>query len=197
VSSVPNQHCSATEYLAFERDAESRHEFIEGNIVEMQGGTARHALICDNLVALTKSRLRGSDCRPYSAALRIKIESTGNYTYPDLSIVCGGERFEDQKEDTLLNPRLIVEVLSPSTERHDRGWKFRNYQLISSFEEYIMVSQEEPRIERFLRQGEVGWLMTQVAGLGQTVRFESIGCEFSLFDIYEGVQFAQSTGTTL
>src|SRR5439155_4743010 len=129
---------------------------------------------------LTKARLRGTDCRPYSAALRVKIEATGNYTYPDLSIVCGSQRLEDAREDTLLNPRLIVEVLSPSTERHDRGWKFKNYQLIPSFEEYVLVSQDEPRIERFLRQGDVGWLMTQVTGLENHVRFESVSCEISL-----------------
>src|SRR4029078_11043949 len=87
---------------------------------------------------------------------------------------CGQERFEDGREDTLLNPRLIIEVLSPSTELHDRGWNFKNYQLVSSFEEYVLVSQDEPRIERFLRQGEVGWLMTQVTGLDRVVRFESI-----------------------
>jgi Uma2 family endonuclease len=197
VSSAPNQRCTTAEYLAFEREAESRHEFVDGQIVEMQGGTARHALICDNLVALAKTQLRNTDCRPYSAALRVKIEATGNYAYPDLSIVCGGERFEDQKQDTLLNPRLIIEVLSPSTERHDRGWKFRNYQLISSFEEYLLVSQDEPRVERFLRQGEVGWLMTQVVGLDQTVRFESIGCELFMRDIYEDVQFIEEAAATL
>src|SRR5207244_7157990 len=93
------------------------------------------------------------------------------------------------REDTLLNPRLIVEVLSPSTEVHDRGWKFKNYQLIPSFEEYVLVSQDEPRIERFHRQGEVGWLMTQVTGLDKVVRFEAIACELPLAQIYEKVTF--------
>jgi len=91
-----------------------------------------------------------------------------------------------------LNPRLIIEVLSPSTERHDRGWKFKNYQLISSFEEYVLVSQDEPRVERFMRQGEVGWLMTQFAGLNESVRFESVGCELPLAEIYENVVFGPS-----
>jgi Uma2 family endonuclease len=189
MSSVPTRRCTAAEYLAFERESAARHEFVDGQIVEMQGGSIRHAMICDNLVARTKTLLRGTPCQPFSASLRVKIEATGNYTYPDLSIVCGEVRLEDSREDTLLNPRLIVEVLSPSTDRHDRVWKFRNYQLISSFEEYVLVSQDEPRIERFLRQGDIGWLMTQTLGLVHTVRFESVAFELPMAEIYENVTF--------
>jgi Uma2 family endonuclease len=192
MSTAPERHYTPAEYLAIERKSEERHELINGHIVRMQGGTERHAAICDNLLERTKARLRGSPCRPYSAALRIKIEATSNYTYPDLSIVCGERQFDDEQRDTLTNPRLIVEVLSPSTERHDRGWKFKNYQLITSFEEYVLISQDEPRIERFLRQGDVGWLMTAVAGLDKTVRFESVDCELPLAEIYEEVAFGPS-----
>ena len=191
MSTAHARRTTAAEYLAFERAAEARHEFVDGQIVAMSGGTEPHATICDNLVERTRARLRGSQCRPYSCSLRVKIEATGNYTYPDLSIVCGERRFEDDRNDTMLNPRLIVGVLSPSTERHDRGWKFKNYQLIPSFEEYVLVSQDEPRIERFLRQGDVGWLMTQVTGLDKTVRFESVGCELPLKEIYEDVEFGR------
>jgi Uma2 family endonuclease len=189
MSSAPTRRVTVEEYLAFEREAKDRHEFINGQIVAMAGGTRRHARICDNVLIATQTRLRGTKCESYSASLRVKIEATGNCTYPDLSIVCGDQRFQDIREDTLLNPRLIVEVLSPSTERHDRGWKFKNYQLIPSFEEYVLVSQDEPRVERFLRQGDVGWLMTHVEGLNSSVRFESVGCELSLREIYEGVEF--------
>lgn len=188
MSTAPERRYTPAEYLAFERKAEEKHELINGHIVRMQGGTERHATICDNLVERTKARLRGTLCRPYSAALRIKIEATSNYTYPDLSIVCGQRQFDDEQRDTLTNPRLIIEVLSPSTERHDRGWKFKNYQLIPSFEEYVLVSQDEPRIERFLRQ-EAGWLMTAVSGLEKSVRFESVECELPLAEIYEEVVF--------
>ena len=191
MSSVPTRHCTAAEYLAFEREAEARHEFVDGQIVEMSGGSVRHATICDNLLICVQARLRDTGCRDFSASLRVKIEATGNYTYPDLSVLCGEARLEDDRQDTLLNPRLIVEVLSPSTERHDRVWKFRNYQLISSFEEYVLVSQDEPRVERFLRQGDIGWLMTQVVGLDQTVRFESITCELPLIEIYEQAAFSR------
>ena len=155
----------------------------------MAGGTEKHAAICDNLLERVKSRLRGSKCRPYSSSLRVKIEATSNYVYPDLSIVCGERQFEDDRHDTLLNPRAIVEVLSPSTERYDRGGEFRNYQLITSLEEYVLVSQDEPRVEKFLRQGDVGWLMTVASGLAVSIRLESVGCELSLADIYEDVTF--------
>ncbi len=160
----------------------------------MSGGSRRHATICDNLLERVKARLRGSVCRPFSASLRVTIKATGNYTYPDLSIVCGKAQLEDREEDTLLNPRVIIEVLSPSTERHDRGWKFKNYQLIPSFEEYVLISQDEPRIERFVRQDDVGWLMTSVTGLDQTLRFDSIECELPLSEIYEDVVFGPLPG---
>jgi Uma2 family endonuclease len=189
MSSIPQRRYTAEEYLSLERTAEVRHELADGQIVAMAGGTRRHALICDSLIERLRSKSRGGSCQPYSSSLRIKIEATGNYTYPDLSVVCGQQRFEDGREDTLLNPRLIIEVLSPSTERHDRGWKFKNYQLIPTFEEYVLVSPDEPRIERFLRQGDVGWLMTQVSGLDTTVQFESIGCELLLAEIYENIAF--------
>jgi Uma2 family endonuclease len=189
MSSAPSRRVSAVEYLAFERSAEARHEFVDGHIVELSGGSMRHATICDNLLERTRAILRGGPCRSYSASLRVKIVATGNYTYPDLSIVCGEPQLEDDRQDTLLNPRLLVEVLSPSTERHDRVWKFRNYQLIQSLEEYVLVSQDEPRIERFLRQGEIGWLMTDVTGLDNRVRFESVNCELALAEIYESVTF--------
>ena len=189
MSSVSHPRVSGSEYLAFERAAEHRSELVEGRIVAMAGGTRRHALICDNLVERVRARLRGSSCQPFSASMRVKIEATGNYTYPDLSIVCGEERYEDRRQDTLLNPRLIVEVLSPSTERHDRGWKFKNYQLIQSFEEYVLISQDEPRVERFARQGDVGWLMTQVTGLDRAVYLQSVNCEIPMNEVYEGVVF--------
>jgi Uma2 family endonuclease len=189
MSSVPNRRFTTAEYLSLERTSDIRHEFVDGNIVAMSGGSVWHATICDNLLVQLTSRLRGTLCKPFSGSLRIKIEATGNYTYPDLSIVCGERRMEDGRNDTLLNPRLLIEVLSPSTERHDRGWKFKNYQRIPSFEEYILVSQDEPRLERFFRQGDVGWLMTSTVGLEQTVRFESVGCELPLAEIYEDVVF--------
>jgi Uma2 family endonuclease len=191
MSRVPQQRYTAAEYLSLERTSDVRHEFADGQMVAMSGGSLWHAIICDNLLVRLTSRLSGSSCKPFSASLRVKIQATGNYTYPDLSIVCDERQMEDGRNDTLLNPKVLIEVLSPSTESHDRGWKFRNYQLIPSFEEFVLVSQDEPRVERFLRQGDVGWLMTHVSGLDQTVRIESIGCELPLAEIYKEVVFGQ------
>jgi Uma2 family endonuclease len=191
MSRIPQQRYTTAEYLSLERTSDVRHEFVDGQIVAMSGGSIWHAIICDNMLVRLTSRLEGSGCKPFSASLRVKIQATGNYTYPDLSIVCGERQMEDGRNDTLLNPKVLVEVLSPSTESHVRGWKFRNYQLIPSFEEFLLVSQDEPRVERFRRQGEVGWLMTHVSGLDQTVRIESIGCELPLREIYKEVVFGQ------
>jgi Uma2 family endonuclease len=191
MTSASSCRLSAAEYLAFERAAADRHELADGQLLAMASGTVRHATICDNLLERTRSRLRGTSSRPFSAELRVEIEATGNYVYPGLSIVCGEQPFEDGRQDTLINPRLIVEVLSPSTESHDRGWKFRNYQLIASLEEYVLISQDEPRVERFLRQGDVGWLVTLVTGLNQRIRLESVGCELPLVEIYEEVTFSE------
>ena len=189
MSSVPHRRYTAAEYLSLEQTSDQRHEFMDGQIIAMSGGTLWHATICDNLLVRLTARLRGTPCKPYSASLRVKIEATGNYTYPDVSIICGERQMEDGRNDSVLNPRLLIEVLSPSTERHDRGWKFKNYQLISTFEEYVLVSQDEPRIERFVRQGDIGWLMTQVTGLDQTVKFDAVPCELPLKEIYEEVLF--------
>ncbi|MGI8979736.1 MAG: Uma2 family endonuclease [Pirellulaceae bacterium] len=192
MSSVPHQHYTFAEYLARERVADYRSEYFQGEIFAMAGGSRRHAMICDNLVARMLEKLRGGPCRPYSSSLRVKVEATGLTTYPDLSIVCGEETFDDQEKDTLLNPRLIFEVLSPSTERYDRGRKFNNYKQIPALEEYLLVSQTDPRVERITRQGDIGWVLAVALGLDATVDFPTLGCSLSLAEIYEGVDFAEA-----
>lgn len=192
MSSVPHQHYTFAEYLARERFAEYRSEYFQGEIFAMAGGSRRHARICDNLVARMLEKLRGGPCHPYSSSLRVKVEATGLTTYPDLSIVCGEEKFDDQEKDTLLNPRLIFEVLSPSTERYDRGRKFNNYKQIPTLEEYLLISQTDPRVERITRQGDIGWVLAVTLGLDATVDFPTLGCSLSLAEIYEGVDFAEA-----
>ena len=192
MSSVPHQHYSFAEYLTRERVADYRSEYFQGEIFAMAGGSRRHAMICDNLVARMLEKLRGGPCHPYSSSLRVKVAATGLTTYPDLSIVCGEEKFDDQEKDTLLNPRLIFEVLSPSTERYDRGRKFNNYKQIPTLEEYLLVSQTDPRVERITRQGDIGWVLAVTLGLDATVDFPTLGCSLSLAEIYEGVDFAEA-----
>ncbi len=190
MSTVAKRRYTPAEYLALERTSEERHEFYRGEIFAMAGGTERHATICDNLLERVRSRLRGGQCRAYSSSLRVKIEATGLYTYPDLTIVCGERLFEDEREDTLLNPRVIIEVLSASTESYDRGKKFGHYQQVPSLAEYILVAQEEPRIDRFVRQ-EHGWLMVPVAGIEQELEITAAGIRVPLREIYENVTFGE------
>src|SRR3954469_2694994 len=137
---------SEAEYLQTERQLETKNEFFDGEIFAMAGGTSAHSLIATNLAMALGSRLKGSGCLTYNSDLRLKVEATGLFTYPDISVVCGGARFLDEQEDTLLNPSVVVEVLSDSTEAYDRGKKFEHYRQIASCQEYLLVSQKEPRI---------------------------------------------------
>src|SRR6266446_9871640 len=138
---------SEAEYLQLERKAETRSEYFSGEVFAMAGGTRSHSLIQTNLLRELSSRLKATDCVAYNTDLRVKVEATGLLTYPDVSVVCGEQRFLDEEEDVLLNPALVVEVLSDSTEGYDRGKKFEHYRQIPSLREYLLVSQTEPRIE--------------------------------------------------
>jgi len=130
------------EYLEYERKSEIRHEYIDGEIYEMAGANKRHNRISVNVVRLLDNQLLERDCNVYGSDMRVRITSIGKYTYPDVIAVCGEEIFEDETEDTLLNPMLIVEVLSKSTEAYDRGGNFEYYQTIESFQEYVLITQE-------------------------------------------------------
>ena len=126
--------------------------------------------------------------------LRVKVDSTGLYTYPDVIVVCEKPRFEDDMFDTLLNPLCLAEVLSDSTEKYDRGAKFKHYRQVPSLQEYILVAQDEPLVERHVRQPNGDWLMTEFRGLEQTLAFTSIPVKIALADIYRGVEFPENAG---
>ena len=145
------------EYLEFERQSEIKHELIDGEIFEMAGANKRHNLIAGNAFRLLSNQLLERECNVYSSDMRVKITSTKKYTYPDIVAVCGEELFEDSTEDTLLNPMLIIEVLSKSTEAYDRGAKFEFYQTIESFQEYVLISQEPFRVEQYIRKDKNEW----------------------------------------
>ena len=181
---------SEAEYLELERAAEFKSEFYEGEVFAMAGGTRWHSLIATNLTAEFANRLRGGRYVAFNADLRLKVEAAGLFTYPDLSVVCGEQRFIDEGGDTLLNPTLIVEVLSESTEAYDRGKKFELYQQIDSLREYLLVSQREPRIEQFLRQADESWVLRAAAGREATLLLPSPGITISLANIYANVDFA-------
>lgn len=173
------------EYLAFEETAAVRHEFLDGEIFAMGGGTRAHDFLSGALFAELRAALRGKPCAPASANLRVKSQRTGLYTYPDALVHCGPE-FEDGKQTTLLNPRVIFEVISPSSEAYDRGDKFRHYRSIPSIQEYVLVSSTARRIEVYARHGETWELSIREAG--QELELASIGVRVSLDAVYEGVE---------
>jgi len=179
---------SPEEYLELERRAETRHEYSDGEIFEMAGGNKRHNGISANLVRLLGNQLLEQDCVVYGSDMRVQIASTGKYTYPDVVAVCGEEIFEDETEDTLLNPMLIVEVLSKSTEAYDRGAKFEYYQTIESFREYILITQEPFRVEQFVRKEKNVWTYFEFRRPDDKVKLNSIDCELLLRDIYHKIE---------
>jgi len=174
---------SAERYLALERASEERHEFAGGEIFAMSGGTWEHSLIGSNINGELRSSLLERPCAVHGADMRIHIPSTGRYTYADVLVVCGTPVFADEARDTLLNPIVIVEVLSDSTEKYDRGDKFEQYQTIESFQDYVLVSQKKARIEHFRRQPDGTWLL-RAAGPGDRIALESIGGELVVAKAY-------------
>ena len=179
---------TSAEYLEFERQSEVRHEYIDGEIFEMAGTTRNHNRISTNVVRLLDNQLLERDCNVYSSDMRVKITSTEKYTYPDVVAVCGEEFFEDSTEDTLLNPMLIIEVLSKSTEAYDRGAKFEYYQTIESFQEYVLISQEPFRVEQYVRKEKNVWTYFEFRQATEIVKLNSIDCELVLQDIYHKIQ---------
>jgi Uma2 family endonuclease len=152
----------------------------------MSGGTLPHAVIIGNCHAALHFALRKSDCSVVSSDMRVRVAPEGLYTYPDVVVVCGEAQLADKHRDTLLNPTVLVEVLSKSTEAYDRGFKSAQYRTIESLQEYAFVSQTEPRVEIYRRQPE-GWLLTESVGLDAVCRFGSLDCEVPLSDIYDKV----------
>jgi Uma2 family endonuclease len=176
------------EYLNFERKSDVRHEYIDGEIFEMAGTTRNHNRISTNVLRLLDNLLLERECNVYSSDMRVKITSTEKYTYPDVVAIYGEEQFEDETEDTLVNPQLIIEVLSKSTEAYDWGAKFEYYQTIESFREYVLITQEPFRVEQFVRKHENEWTYFEFRKPEDIVRLNSIDCEISLRDIYHKIQ---------
>jgi Uma2 family endonuclease len=178
------------QYLAEERAAEFRHEYYNGHIYAMSGGSYKHFQIIGNLTAELHARLKKRPFAVGSNDLRLRVSPGGLYTYPDVLVICGEPQFADDRRDTLLNPALIVEVLSPSTEAYDRGFKSAQYRTVESLEEYALVSQAEPRVEVFRRQPGGHWLLSEAVGLEAVCHFESLECAVPLAEIYANVTFS-------
>jgi Uma2 family endonuclease len=189
MSVQPKPYFTPAEYLAIERSATERSEYVDGEIVAMSGASREHSLIASNTIRELSLQLKRRPCEVHANDLRVFIPAAHLYTYPDVLAFCGEARFEDTLCDTLLNPTVIIEVLSPSTEAYDRGKKFELYRSIPSFREYLLVAQDEPRVEQFTLQAEGRWIFTATAGLDGTVTLSSIACELAMTEIYDKVVF--------
>jgi len=190
MSAQAQQRVTPEQYLAAERAAEFRHEYYDGQMYAVSGGSYRHFQIIGNITAELHARLKQRPCAVGSSDLRLRVSPDGLYTYPDVVVICGDPQFADDQHDTLLNPALIVEVLSPSTEAYDRGFKFAQYRTLESLEEYALVSQTEPRVEVFRRQAAAHWLLSEAIGLEAVCDFESLDCAVPLAEIYAKVTFS-------
>jgi Uma2 family endonuclease len=187
MSSLPDPYLSSEEYLNTERRAEFKSEYFDGVVYATAGGSERHNLITGNLVTELNVRLRDAPCRVYPSDMKVRLPNSKRFFYPDVSVVCGEVQFADEAKDVILNPILIVEVLSESTEAFDRGKKFLSYQQIESLLEYLLVSQDEFVVERYLRQ-ENGWLYTKASGLDAGLILPALkSCRIALSDIYNKV----------
>lgn len=176
------------EYLALERQARFKSEYRNGVIIPMAGASPAHNEIALGLASQVLAQFRGGPCEVYMSDVRLRVSPTGLYTYPDVMAACGPQFAEDDP-DTLLNPSVIVEVLSKSTAAYDRGEKFDDYRTLPSLREYVLVAQDEVRVERFTRRGDA-WEHTVIRDLGETLVLESIGCAIALSEIYAGVRLA-------
>jgi len=172
------------EYLTIESQADFRSEYFDGEMFAMAGASRRHNRIISNLVIRLGIQLEETPCNIYANDLKVKISKTGLYTYPDIVITCGDEIFDDKEQNVLLNPILIIEVLSDSTEAYDRGEKFLHYQHIESLMEYVLISQNKELVERYLRQNNGNWLYSRNENNYDTVKFDSVACSLILKKIY-------------
>lgn len=184
MSSLPEYCISPEEYLALERSSETRSEYVDGFVVAMAGGSEAHTVIAANLVTLLNLHLRAEPCRVFTSDMKVHCVDTTRFFYPDLGVVCGKSEFRDDKRDVLLNPLLLVEVLSDDTENYDRGTKFTSYIRLESLLEYVLVSQHAPIVEHYIRQGPDDWHYTRIEGLASEVTFSSVGLVAKLSDIF-------------
>jgi Uma2 family endonuclease len=176
------------QYLELERKAEFKSELINGEMYAMAGVTRKHNRIALNVASFLNNFLQDKPCRIYFADLRVQVSKTGMFTYPDLVITCGNEIMADKRQDTLLNPKCILEILSDSTEKYDRGEKFSHYQNLESLAEYILISQNQTKAESFLRQDDNKWLYQKVEGLENELSIQSINSKIKMEEIYKNTQ---------
>ena len=186
MSLQPKMRHSIDEYLTLEASTHEKHEYFQGEVFAMGGASEAHNLIVLNIGAELRNQLKGRPCRVYPSDLRVKVSDTGLYTYPDVIVACGKPQIE-QPGDALINPTLIVEVLSDSSEAYDRGKKFEQYRTLASLTDYLLVAQDKALVEHYSRQPEGRWLLFVANHTQQTVPIASLRCELSLAEVYLNV----------
>lgn len=190
MSTVRKTKLSPHEYLALERQAVCKSEYYNGEVFAFAGASQSHNLIVTNVLTILNTQLKSQPCHVYPSDMRVKVNATGLYTYPDVTVVCDEPKAEDEYLDTLLNPTVIVEVLSPSTEHGDRIVKFAHYRRLPSVKEYILIAQDSIRLEQYVRQSDGRWLLSEYSDLNGIVELASIGCELSMAEAYAKVTFS-------
>lgn len=185
-SAAPRLRMTEEEYLAFERTSDVRHEFADGEIFAMAGGTYEHTTVAANIITELRNALRGRKCSVQTSDMRIHIPSRGHYIYADALAVCGRPVFVDDKHDTLINPRVVVEVLSPSSEEYDRGAKFALYQTLPSVMHYVLAAQDKPCIEVFTRKADGTWDLRKY-GPGDRLALVALEISIAVDEVYSNV----------
>ena len=192
MSAIPKRKkLTEDEYLVIERDAEFKSEFYNGEMFAMAGASLPHNQLQTNLIGELHARLKGGKCLVFGSDMRVKVKRTGLYTYSDAAIACHPEFESKLGLETLTNPQVVFEILSKTTEGYDRGRKFAHYRTLPSFAEYVLVSQKEPLVEVFFRQGDGTWQLTPVRGREASVRLQSLGIELRLAEVYDRVEFPE------
>lgn len=187
MSTQVKRYISPDEYLSLERQAVSKSEYFNGEIFAMTGASRKHNLVAGNTFWLLREQLKNGPCEIYISDMRVKVTATGLYTYPDIVVVCGEPQFEDEEVDTLVNPTVLIEVLSTSTERYDRIAKTSYYRTLDSLTEHLLVAQHEICVEQYVREPNGQWTQFEYRSLDAVVELKSIGCSLRLRDVYDKV----------
>ena len=182
-------HVTPDEYLAAERLSEYRSEYLDGGVYPMTGGSTNHIRIVANLTHQLLNQLHERDCDVFPTEMKVRLQESRKFFYPDVVVVCGELRYHDDRKDIIVNPDLVVEVLSPSTEAFDRGKKFEAYQTIDSLKEYLLVAQDKPRVEQYVRNGDGKWTFAATEGLESSLALPSIESTLNLSAVYKRVEF--------
>jgi Uma2 family endonuclease len=182
-------YLSPAEYLESEQRSGFKSEYYQGKMFAMAGASPRHAIIVLNLAIALRHRLEGNPCEVYVTDLRLRVSATGLYTYPDVMVACGEQQFADDAPNTLVNPVLIIEVLSDSTRDYDRSGKFQHYRSLASLREYVTIEQDSVRVERHTRQADNSWLLTEFQDPAQIFELSSVGCQLPVAEIYSRIEW--------